>query len=125
MINRKSIVNSPDDRLRQFNRMPIPSVCVCVRVCVCVASVLAVRAEPSSRPEQYCQRVFLCAVLWVLPAAEYADEPAVVWDLGALVFYKRLPPSCFPPDLSTSRRAGSLAPPTTSTDHLLHKLRAY
>ena len=25
MINRKSIVNSPDDRLRQFNRMPIPS----------------------------------------------------------------------------------------------------
>src|SRR4029434_9162965 len=24
MINRKSIVNSPDDRLRQFNRMPIP-----------------------------------------------------------------------------------------------------
>ena len=26
MINRKSIVNSPDDRLRQFNRMPIPSI---------------------------------------------------------------------------------------------------
>ena len=25
MINRKSIVNSPDDRLRQFNRMPIPN----------------------------------------------------------------------------------------------------
>src|SRR4029434_4994928 len=25
MINRKSIVNSPDDRLRQFNRMPIPT----------------------------------------------------------------------------------------------------
>src|SRR4029434_1084854 len=25
MINRKSIVNSPDDRLRQFNRMTIPS----------------------------------------------------------------------------------------------------
>ena len=24
MINRKSIVNSPDDRLRQFNQMPIP-----------------------------------------------------------------------------------------------------
>ena len=27
MINRKSIVNSPDDRLRQFSRMPIPSTC--------------------------------------------------------------------------------------------------
>ena len=26
MINRKSIVNSPDDRLRQFNRMPIPMI---------------------------------------------------------------------------------------------------
>ena len=26
MINRKSIVNSPDDRLRQFNRMPIPTM---------------------------------------------------------------------------------------------------
>ena len=26
MINRKSIVNSPDDRLRQFNRMPIPTI---------------------------------------------------------------------------------------------------
>jgi len=26
MINRKSIVNSPDDRLRQFNRMPIPNL---------------------------------------------------------------------------------------------------
>ena len=25
MINRKSIVNSPADQLRQFNRMPIPS----------------------------------------------------------------------------------------------------
>ena len=29
MINRKSIVNSPDDRLRQFNRMPIPSYHPC------------------------------------------------------------------------------------------------
>ena len=53
MINRKSIVNSPDDRLRQFNRMPIPTlqcivplisanvfvcderVCLCTSVCVC------------------------------------------------------------------------------------------
>ena len=26
MINRKLIVNSPDDRLRQFSRMPIPSI---------------------------------------------------------------------------------------------------
>ena len=26
MINRKSIVTSPDDRLRQFNRMPIPNL---------------------------------------------------------------------------------------------------
>ena len=30
MINRKLIVNSPDDRLRQFNRMPIPSFCIAV-----------------------------------------------------------------------------------------------
>src|SRR4029434_2088527 len=29
MINRKSIVNSPDDRLRQFNRMPIPKTHTC------------------------------------------------------------------------------------------------
>ena len=50
MINRKSIVNSPDDRLRQFNRMPIPTLCrckgggvLCKGVCVCVAdSILCV-----------------------------------------------------------------------------------
>jgi hypothetical protein len=30
MINKKLIVNSPEDRLRQFNQMPIPSAKLCI-----------------------------------------------------------------------------------------------
>src|SRR4029434_5717870 len=48
MINRKSIVNSHDARLRQFNRMPIPSAdvtisqwfCSLINVCSSLQSLL-------------------------------------------------------------------------------------
>ena len=42
MINRKSIVNSPDDRLRQFNRMPIPSVGY--------SQIVTIQIRPGSQP---------------------------------------------------------------------------
>src|SRR4029434_8533503 len=58
MIHRKSIVNSPDDRLRQFNRMPIPTIYTDIRNIVSSVKSISVSEDyiyqHPSIPNPYC-----------------------------------------------------------------------